>query len=417
MNTLFHKVISPFKIAWGRTPVAWKWKTPGDDLDFVRMAIARRYHPRWHRDEHIRVSNALYFFMFLAWPARALGIIFRQTRKHSERAKQISGKGLATQISDQLRILIKYRNNPEVYYYYELFDAHRLAQSRYFIMDNEMFALVAQLNNYEPDDLVENKDDFNAYMQDRGINVIQDLAVIRAGEIQSLSMSEIELPAHDFIVKPCRGLQGNGFACYEYQGPDSYISMDGSAITSDALLQDLLRQSKQTDLLLQPRLTNHQAIKSLTLRGFATARILTGLSNTGETVVLAGVFKMPLGAEHADNYAKGSIASRIDLDTGALGSAIPEELMIPPIDVHPTTGAQITGTILPRWEEAKDLLKSAHAQLPQFVLLAWDVGFQDSGPVIVEANRDMGMLLLQGPGPLPLGITGLPQLCRERLEN
>lgn len=262
MKEFFQKCISPFSIAWGRTPVAWKWKAPSDDLDAVRIAIARRYHPRWRRSEHIFVSDLLYFFMLVAWPLRGVLITLQATRKHGARAKKSAGRGMLAQIWDQLRIAFKYHNNPEVYYLYDLYMSGDLAQSRYFLMTNEIFSLVAQLNNYEPDDVVEDKLEFNAFMRSHGLDVIHDIAVIRNGRAESLSSSQdFSLPTFDFIAKPLRAVQGQGFSCYRYIDADTYALMDGGTIGAEALLARLLRQSNSTHLLIQPRVSNHQRIK------------------------------------------------------------------------------------------------------------------------------------------------------------
>ena len=113
----------------------------------------------------------------------------------------------------------------------------------------------------------------------------------------------------------------------------------------------------------------------------------------------------------------GGIASPICLESGELGAATSKDVMGGTIIKHPSTGVVIQGTILPYWQEALAMVTSAHEMFKKFKLLGWDVGFSEFGPVILEANRNLDIVLSQKPGSRPIGSTRFAGLCREWLND
>lgn len=413
---MFAKLLSPIRIAIGRTPVRWRWGDPTDDMDWVRNRIARRYHPHWYAGKYLWVSNLLYPMLLCIWPFRACLIIARRTLAYGAETKRRSGRGYFLQIVDQVMIVTRYRCNPEVYYLYALFEPGRLASADQYLMNNEIYSLVGILNGYVSDEYVEDKLSFNRTLRDAGVNVIEDLPSIYNGSACGSKSSEIEIPESDFIVKPRVAMRGEGFRCYMAEPDKSYRSSLGHTLSKEELRKEIAEQSQGDELLMQPRLRNHSDLADLSVNGFCTVRILTARTAEGDIRVVQGVFKMPSGDAFVDHYSKGAVAAPIDLASGRLGDAVSETILAEKVEVHPATGAQILGRQLPHWDQAKALLVRAHECFPQYVLLSWDLGISDDGPVIVEANRDLGMELYQKPGNCPLGDSDLPKISRRVIE-
>jgi hypothetical protein len=69
--------------------------------------------------------------------------------------------------------------------------------------------------------------------------------------------------------------------------------------------------------------------------------------------------------------------------------------------VHPITGAQIEGAVLPHWEQIRDVIIRACMCSPMHRYLSWDVLVDDQGdPVMIEANGNGGTDVLQVHGGL-----------------
>ncbi len=398
-------------------PVPFRWTRPKTDMDFVRLAIAKRYNPHWDNGKWRYISSIMYFYMLLLWPLRALLMIAEQTARYGARARATAGLSLYRQILDQLVIAFKYNSSPVIYYLFKLFDTEQLSYAPYYLLNDSFLAIVAMLNNYEIDDAVDDKLVFNDLLRKAGYPVVSDISIFENGAARSLDGSHHNIPAADFIIKPRTGKEGKGLLRFELNESGNFACSDGSVYERDDLFDYLSRESYKTALLVQARLKNHPSLSGLTVKGFSTARIVTGINVNGETEIIIAVFKMQTGDSVADNFAAGGIASPICLESGELGAATSKDVMGGTIIKHPSTGVVIQGTILPYWQEALAMVTSAHEMFKKFKLLGWDVGFSEFGPVILEANRNLDIVLSQKPGSRPIGSTRFAGLCREWLND
>jgi len=81
-------------------------------------------------------------------------------------------------------------------------------------------------------------------------------------------------------------------------------------------------------------------------------------------------------------------------------------------DVHPDTGAPITGFRIPFWSQTVALALHAHERLGHNPCIGWDIAVLPSGPVLLEGNWNAGVLLLQIPCGLGLLSTEFaPAFC------
>ena len=97
----------------------------------------------------------------------------------------------------------------------------------------------------------------------------------------------------------------------------------------------------------------------------------------------------------ADNVHRGALAAAIDPATGTLFRSL---AMNGPGEYpsHPLTGAAIEGRRVPDWTAAKDLALRAHGTaFPAHVLIGWDIGFTDRGPILIEGNQRPNVRLTQ----------------------
>jgi glutathione synthase/RimK-type ligase-like ATP-grasp enzyme len=65
------------------------------------------------------------------------------------------------------------------------------------------------------------------------------------------------------------------------------------------------------------------------------------------------------------------------------------------LDRHPNTGAAIVGRQLPQWEEIKALAVQAHRAFDDRVIVGWDIGVTDQGPLVVEGNSSPDLDIVQ----------------------
>src|SRR5690606_13381552 len=101
---------------------------------------------------------------------------------------------------------------------------------------------------------------------------------------------------------------------------------------------------------------------------------------------LMAAFRMPTGDGMVDNFNAGGIAAPVDLATGEMGRAVARHLTGGAFDVHPTSGAPITGVRLPKWSDALALGLRAHDAFPRMPFVGWDVVITAGKPLLLEAN-------------------------------
>ena len=62
---------------------------------------------------------------------------------------------------------------------------------------------------------------------------------------------------------------------------------------------------------------------------------------------------------------------------------------------HPDNMQPFEDFQLPDWGELQKLIVAAHRQFAEFWTLGFDIGLTDRGPVLVEANPDWAVDILQ----------------------
>ena len=98
-----------------------------------------------------------------------------------------------------------------------------------------------------------------------------------------------------------------------------------------------------------------------------------------------------------DNLHAGGIAAAVDVDSGTLGPAsdLGADASFGWVDRHPATDAQILGTQLPMWEEAKRFAVRAHGAFADRVVVGWDIAITPDGPMLVEGNGAPDLDIMQ----------------------
>src|SRR5699024_6095664 len=113
-----------------------------------------------------------------------------------------------------------------------------------------------------------------------------------------------------------------------------------------------------------------------------------------------------LGTEktgNVDNWGKGGLSAKVDLDSGILSKATSKPVNNKKIwySTHPDTGAQIEGVKIPNWDSIKDKVLFLAHQMPYIKYVGWDVLLTKDGEVaIMEANNCSGVNVLQSHRPL-----------------
>lgn len=173
----------------------------------------------------------------------------------------------------------------------------------------------------------------------------------------------------------------NGFVMHE-NDVKKLILTNGKAILCEYMYQSEFENS------LYPNATNTIRIVCAKKKGEAKAHIIKAVQRIGNDA-----------CKPVDNVSAGGYASEIDLKTGELGPAIakcgPMERRMIEFDVHPDTGAQITGKVIPNWNTLKTEIIDLTNRFPYLNFVAWDVLLTEDGFCIIEGNASSGCGMFQ----------------------
>lgn len=142
--------------------------------------------------------------------------------------------------------------------------------------------------------------------------------------------------------------------------------------------------------ILQEPLLPHPDIAKMTgTTKISGIRIHTFLTDK-KSHVLKAILKINAGVRDSDNFehgASGNMLAAVDVKSGAVIRAISgtglEQKEIP---IHPTTGFNLNGFVVPFWKEIVDLVSDAHLAFPGYICPGWDIAICKDGPKVLEIN-------------------------------
>lgn len=196
------------------------------------------------------------------------------------------------------------------------------------------------------------------------------------------------------FVKPRVGARGQGAFVWRAESPAERVLSLQSA-------------------LVQPLLLQHEAISVLHPSSVNTIRVDTLAANS-RIEVSAAVLRIGARGSTTDHGTSGGLVAPINLATGVVSRPARRMAAFEPdalqYSAHPDTGAPIEGLRIPFWEEVLETIGQGAALLRPLRTLGWDVALTPRGPVLIEANHDWFITLMQLSQPLgatPLGRAAL----------
>lgn len=338
---------------------------------------------------------------------------WRSTRTYGPDVARFAGVPMWRQLLHQWLIAVRFRFSSDAYYRYRLYRLRNLADAELFFPLNVNMALRSHLYqrlNADTSRLVD-KRIFHRVCTAHQLPVAEIVAEFTDGCARAWpDGGEVILPRYDLFSKPAASLCGEGVARWVWQESGHFRGEQAQMLSADELCGHLRALShSEGSYLLQPRLTNHPAIASLSPGALCTARIVTCREVDGQPEHMLSVFRMPPESDDApaDNFALGGFASPIDGATGSLRDAVRKDLRYAAVDYPESlhSGRPFASYRLPQWDSALELCLRAHGVFSEFPSVGWDVAFTPAGPLLLEGNHDWDVVLAQQAGARPLGRT------------
>jgi hypothetical protein len=243
---------------------------------------------------------------------------------------------------------------------------------------------------WTPDCALADKVRFYARCRDAALPHPETVAVVEGGRLTQGA----DPAGRELVAKPADGEGGDGLAM---------LGAFADPAELQARLPAALRASRAA-MVIQPRVGTHPALVDLALGALPTVRVVTLLDEAGAPEVVSATFRFASDpAATVDNMKAGGLISAVDLEAGTLGVAC-RGYGGGDHDLHPVTGAPITGRALPDWAAVKALSGRAHAEaFADYALVGWDVAMTPDGPLLIEGNGKPGVLMPQRAARRGLG--------------
>lgn len=184
---------------------------------------------------------------------------------------------------------------------------------------------------------------------------------------------------------------------------DERIEVNGTVTTLVKAARVFTGQTRP--FIIEAGIEQHKGMDALFPNSVNTIRALTmpDVNNNDEPFIVVAVQRIGCyRSQPSDNWSRGGLSAEIDLDAGTLGRAtrLPDKNVKEWFDHHPDTGAPITGTALPLWEETRDLILRAAREVSFLEYIGWDIVIGPEGPLVLEANINTGVNVFQSHKPL-----------------
>lgn len=205
-----------------------------------------------------------------------------------------------------------------------------------------------------------------------------------------------------FVVKPVGAGKGKGVYVCAYRDGTYYLNDAPS--TEREIISELeshtswlaCAYAKQAEYLSKIYPDAANTLRMIVLRS----------AETGEFELFFAVQRIGAGWTGAvDNGSRGGLVSKVELETGELSeSRTLHDLKV--YETHPDTGAQIKGTVIPKWDELKSGVLEVSKHFPYLDIIAWDILPTEDGFTVIEANTSSGVNIIQLWGPQRYGRLG-----------
>lgn len=243
--------------------------------------------------------------------------------------------------------------------------------------------------------------------------VLANLALIERGVIHAQQAegpsSTADLIAHvrqqPLVFKPVLGSKGKGVFGLRARGDALWL--DEERVEPDALNRLL---TELDGYLVTPWLRPAPYAKAIYPNAGNTLRVITVQEPNPEPgarptpFIMAAAHKFGTDASApTDNWSRGGLFAPLDVQTGRLWAGLEDlsKTQGTPVwrDIHPQTGAAISGVTIPGWTKLKASLLELVSAFPLFQYVGWDIYLTEDGFAVLEANPSPVIVSLQMTGP------------------
>lgn len=351
-----------------------------------------------------RTDRLTLLVLAAVWPLRVWVRATRLAWRHGRYVQTETGIPPLRQWLDAVLASARFNYSPTAFYLYRFFDGTQPVGA--YVQEMELALLHLRDHGGQRTPVLLDKMLFFDECSRRGLATPPIVGAFLPGSEERWIGSEPGvLPRRDLFLKDLGGQQGEGTERWIHDRGTGAWMRRGVTRSQEEMLVHFRKRAGHRALVVQPALENHPSIRRFAPEALCTLRVITSFDPARDTrpVLVRAVFKIARSGSEVDNLHAGGLASAVDPSSGMLGLA----RGVGPSDGghthHPDTGAEISGTVLPCFQEAVSLARLAHARLNGLPWsVGWDIAITPGGPLLLEGNTLWGADLAQAAGPEPL---------------
>lgn len=181
------------------------------------------------------------------------------------------------------------------------------------------------------------------------------------------------LEVQDLFIKPQGGSYGHGAFVVKCDNNDA----------ANKLYSEL--DDKGGTWILEERIIQDEGMAKWNPSSVNTIRFTSILTSEGYHC-LTPVLRTGRKGNIVDNGGSGGILANVDLETGRIYTDGIDE-SFHEYKCHPDSGIPFQGTVIPNWEQLKDIVKTAHETVASnHKYIGWDLALSKGRWIVIEGN-------------------------------
>jgi hypothetical protein len=335
--------------------------------------------------------------------------------------KRSTGKSLYRQATEMFALWFNQHIDPPTYYAQDLYLPAKMALSAHYLTRFETKnGLMTALNSLTKRPYVKHEMNdkalFASVCSDAGVAHVPILATTDTDGLHwHVARDSV---AFDLFCKRRNGMGAKGTLAFRHLSSNRFSDSEGQVLSLAEIEARVVGQSKP--MLLQPWLRNHEDLANLAKDSLLTVRVITCINEQGKPEVCLAMLRL-LSILEPDwqHLPDGEYAAPIDLKTGVLGLLTGDamETSVVRMAMHPVTGVQVEGRLMPEWDAIKALALKLHAHVPHRAMIGWDIAVTPNGPVMLEGNNNFDVMFLQRVQDAPASASRFGSLMAFHLDR
>lgn len=300
------------------------------------------------------------------------GVRFKKIFSVVDKVHQKSGMNKIAIIFDMLVCSFKYGAGYNDYHIFAFYSVPKKNRWTYLTRFKNK-KLIEYCNSEEDDEIFDDKCKFNEVFKDYIKRDFLDARKMTLKDFEKF-MSNKEV----LFAKPTSAWSGKGI--------EKLNKKDFKSIKE---MYDYLKAPNKNFGIIEQEIIQHKVLSDIYPYSVNSLRVCTLVGDDGVPHILFAVAKFGNEGKHVDNMENSGLGYPVDLKTGRIYDVAHTSPLIN-YDRHPYTNAEVIGTIIPYFDELKDLVLKAALVVKSVRYVGWDVCIGKDGPIIIEGNNYSG---------------------------